>query len=162
MTGEPRKRRFLRLPSPAMGVAMIALAVALGGTATAGGLLLTGADIKDNSLTGADVKNASLTARDFRGTIPASVDVDHLVSDEFTNPAESQTFGSVACEPGTTVVGGGVATSGGWGLQRVNASYPVAGDGTDEQGTGGWGVYVDNNDTAPHRFWVYAICVPGS
>ena len=50
MTEEPRKRRFLHLPSPAMGVAMIALAVALGGTATAGGLLLTGAALEGTAL----------------------------------------------------------------------------------------------------------------
>lgn len=154
--------RLTRLPrrlSPAMVVALIALFVALGGTATAARVLLTGADIKDNSLTGADVKNGSLTPRDLSGTIPVSIETEYVVSDELANPAEEQTFGWVDCPSGTQVVGGGVATSGGWGLQRVNSTYPVEGGGSEEEGTGGWGAYVDNNDAAPHRFWVYAICL---
>jgi hypothetical protein len=56
--------------SPAMIVAMIALFVALTGTAVATtSALITGAQIKNNSLTGADVKNKSLTATDFRGSV---------------------------------------------------------------------------------------------
>lgn len=52
--------------SPAMVVAMVALFVALTGTAVATtSALVTGAQIKNNSITGLDVKNKSLTARDF-------------------------------------------------------------------------------------------------
>lgn len=142
-----------------MAIALIALFMSLGGTATAARVLLTGADIRDGSLTGADVKNRSLTAADFRGTIPVSIDTEYVVSGELTNPAEDQTFGWVDCPSGMQVVGGGVLTSGSWGLQRVNSTYPVEGGGSEDQGSGGWGAYVDNNDTAPHRFWVYAICM---
>jgi hypothetical protein len=76
------KKVLLRLvrQSPAMVVAMVALFVALSGTAVAttsaliGGnqiknSSIAGIDIKNNSLTGADVKNKSLTAADFRGSI---------------------------------------------------------------------------------------------
>jgi hypothetical protein len=63
-----------------MVVALTALVVALGGTATAATVVITsskqikdgavtGADVKNSSLTGADVKNASLTAADFKGSI---------------------------------------------------------------------------------------------
>lgn len=66
--------------SPAMVVAMIALFVALSGTAVAttsaliGGNQIrnnsiAGVDVRNNSLTGADVRNKSLTAADFRGSI---------------------------------------------------------------------------------------------
>lgn len=53
-----------------MLVAMLALFVALSGTAVATtSALITGAQIKNGSITGADVKNKSLTARDFRGSV---------------------------------------------------------------------------------------------
>jgi hypothetical protein len=49
---------------------MLALFVAMGGTAIAAGqALITGKQIKNSSITGADVKNKSLTARDFRGSV---------------------------------------------------------------------------------------------
>jgi hypothetical protein len=48
-------------------VAMLALFVAMGGTAiAAGNALITGKQIKNSSITGADVKNKSLTAKDFK------------------------------------------------------------------------------------------------
>ncbi len=60
----------LRRVSPALVVAMIALFVALTGTAVATtSALITGKQIKNSSITGADVKNKSLTARDFRGSL---------------------------------------------------------------------------------------------
>ena len=64
----------MKLPSPAMIVALIALAVALGGTGYAVTQLprnsVGTAQIKNNAVTGAKVRNGSLTARDFRrGTL---------------------------------------------------------------------------------------------
>ena len=56
--------------SPAMVVAMLALFVALTGTAVATtSALITGIQVKNNSLTGADVKNKSLRPIDFRGSV---------------------------------------------------------------------------------------------
>ena len=56
--------------SPSMIVAMLALFVALGGTAiAASSALITGKQIKNSSITGADVKNKSLTPKDFRGSV---------------------------------------------------------------------------------------------
>lgn len=53
-----------------MIVAMLALFVALTGTAVATtSALITGKQIKNSSITGADVKNKSLTPRDFRGSV---------------------------------------------------------------------------------------------
>ena len=51
-------------PSPAMIVAALALTIALGGTATAAGLLITGKQVKDGSLTGRDVKNGTIKTAD--------------------------------------------------------------------------------------------------
>jgi hypothetical protein len=51
-------------------VAMIALFVALTGTAVATtSALITGKQIANNSITGADVKNKSLTGKDFKGSV---------------------------------------------------------------------------------------------
>jgi Collagen triple helix repeat (20 copies) len=56
--------------SPAMLVAMLALFASLTGTAVATtSALITGKQIRNNSITGADVKNRSLTPRDFRGSV---------------------------------------------------------------------------------------------
>jgi Collagen triple helix repeat (20 copies) len=56
--------------SPAMIVAMLALFVALTGTAVATtSALIGGAQIRNNSITGLDVKNRSLRPIDFRGSI---------------------------------------------------------------------------------------------
>ncbi len=53
-------KRFLRLPSPAMMVALLALFAALAGTSYAA-VTITGKNVKNSSLTGSDVKNGSLT-----------------------------------------------------------------------------------------------------
>lgn len=54
-----------------MAVAFVALFVAGAGGAIAAGPVITGKDIKNNSITGKDVKNRSLLAKDFkRGQIP--------------------------------------------------------------------------------------------
>ena len=63
-------RNVLGRMSPAMAVAMLALFVALSGTAVATtSVLITGNQIKNGSITGLDVKNKSLTPRDFRGSV---------------------------------------------------------------------------------------------
>jgi hypothetical protein len=52
------------LPSPAMVVALVALVMSLGGSAYA--LVVTGKQIRNNSVTTKDVRNRSLTGRDVR------------------------------------------------------------------------------------------------
>ncbi len=60
------------LPSPAMVVAVVALFVALSGSAYA--IVITGASIRNNSVKGADIRNKSLHGRDVKpdslGAIP--------------------------------------------------------------------------------------------
>jgi hypothetical protein len=57
--------RMLAHLSYANVVATLALAIALGGTATAA-VLITGREIKDESLTGADIRNQTLGTKDVR------------------------------------------------------------------------------------------------
>jgi hypothetical protein len=51
-------------PSPAMVVALLALFLALGGSAYA--LVITGAQIRNGSITGPDIRNRSLTGKKFQ------------------------------------------------------------------------------------------------
>ncbi len=60
-----RQRLTHLRPRPAGLIAVLALFLALGGTATAA-KLITGAQIRNSSLTGADVRNSSLTGADVR------------------------------------------------------------------------------------------------
>jgi hypothetical protein len=53
------------IPSPAMVVALVALFMALGGSAYS--LVITGASIKNGSVAGRDIKNRSLTGSDVAG-----------------------------------------------------------------------------------------------
>jgi hypothetical protein len=59
-------KRILRYrPSPSTAIALLALFIAVGGTATAA-TLISGRQVRDNSLTTKDVRNRSLLAHDFR------------------------------------------------------------------------------------------------
>jgi hypothetical protein len=66
-------KRFARMPSPAMVVAVAALVVALGGSAYAA-IRITSGNVVNNSLVGADIKNKALAGRDIKndslGRIP--------------------------------------------------------------------------------------------
>ena len=55
----------IRTPSPAMVIALIALFVATSGTAFAA-VMITGANVKNESLTGLDILNGSLTTKEIR------------------------------------------------------------------------------------------------
>jgi hypothetical protein len=70
----------IRVPSPAMIVALIALFAALTGSAVAGALItgaqiqnasVTGLDVRRATLTGLHVKDHTLTPADFKGQLPA-------------------------------------------------------------------------------------------
>lgn len=57
-----RLRRFI--PSPAMAVALLALFMAMGGSAYA--LVVTSASIRNNTIRSVDVRNGGLLGKDFR------------------------------------------------------------------------------------------------
>jgi hypothetical protein len=79
--------------------------------------------------------------------------LDHNFAN-FTNTAGTQNFGQAACDPGFSVVGGGVFSDGAFGEQAVNSSYPSS--------TGAWGAWVDNYSAADLGFTVYVICAPAN
>ncbi len=59
----------IRKPSPALVISMLALMMSTAGTGVAAKGLITGRDVKDNSLTGKDVRNRTLTPKDFKGSV---------------------------------------------------------------------------------------------
>ena len=97
-------------------IATIALFIALcGGTATAAKIVITGKNIKNNTVTGKDVKNYSLQAKDLKKGLLASANAATLSSAAFqaardvgpSSVAPSQNYTGVATlsvAPGSYVV----------------------------------------------------------
>ena len=88
-------KRLIRLPSPAMVVALAALFVALGGSAYAA-VVITGANVRNNTLEGADIKNKSLHGRDVKvdslGGVP--IKEERLVASKLDAPRIRQVTSS--------------------------------------------------------------------
>ena len=95
-------------PSPAMLVALVALFVALGGSAYAA-FTVTGKTVKNNSLTTKDIKNKSLLAGDFKaGQLPEGKDGKNGATNVTVRSADFSNSGSVNCNSGEKATGGGV------------------------------------------------------
>jgi len=109
------QRILRRRPTPAFVLAVIALFVALGGSAYA--LTITGRDVVDGSLTGADVRNRSLTEVDLRrralkGTLMQKDSVGYnAVKEEGLDASKFKKVGSA--ESADSVAG--------VGIQRIEA-----------------------------------------
>jgi hypothetical protein len=157
-------RRFV---GPTAGILALAL-TASAGTAVGAGLI-TGKDVKNQSLTGKDVKNKSLTRADFRGSIrgpagpagppgppgPAGATglerveahVDYGADTPFTGQAVAQ------CPAGKRAIGGGGKTDGSDEAGAITESYPTA-DLT------AWVVSaIRVTGSPPWRVTAYAVCV---
>ena len=142
-------------PSPAMLVALVALFVALGGSAYAA-FTVTGKTVKNNSLTTKDIKNKSLLAGDFKaGQLPAGKDGKNGATNVVVRSADFVTSGTVNCNPGEKATGGGVL-----GQDTVDV-VPVASRPQPTSGVPpGWFAQVRNQNsgavTEPET--VYVIC----
>lgn len=82
------------------------------------------------------------------------------VTTEVANPAGQQTRASAECPAATpNVVGGGVFSSGGYNIQRVNSSNPFDGNDADAIPDDGWRADVDAfSPGGTPTITVYAIC----
>lgn len=161
----------------ALGIAMIALFVALSGTAGAlpGRGSIDKNDLKKNvvssrnvapdSLTGADIAADSLTGADVAPDALTGADVNEatLVLPAITVVQRTADFGPVAsgaagdgiatCVGNEKAVGGGFTASSGFG--RLDGSRPEL----NAQGVPtGWHVFVGNNSPGPAQFRVYVLC----
>jgi Collagen triple helix repeat (20 copies) len=91
-----RNRTRIARVSPALMVAMLALLVALSGTAIATtSAIVTGKQIVNGSITGADVKNRSLRPIDFRGSLRGPRGLQGI-----TGPQGPQGPSGIAGQPG--------------------------------------------------------------
>lgn len=126
-------------------VSVLALFVALGGTATATLLItgknvkngsLTGADVKNSSLTSVDVKDASLLARDFKtGQLPAGAQGPQGVAGPKGDPGATRLVVRTSsghgvqrtdCQPGEVATGGGGHSPDGYVIASGPTGHPTA------------------------------------
>jgi hypothetical protein len=115
------------LKSPGVILGIIAVILAVAGTATAASLI-TGANVKDGSLTGADVKNGSLTSKDL-----SAATVKGLSGQDGTNGAKGDT-GATGAEGDTGATGatGPKGDTGAAGADGTKGDTGAAGaDGTN-------------------------------
>lgn len=106
---------------PALLIAAVLLMVGLAGTATAAKLItgkqikdntVTTKDIKNNTLTSADVRDGALAEKDFKAGVKAKLNKPavvgyEVVTDTVTVTTAGQSTIFLACSPGKYAVGGG-------------------------------------------------------
>ena len=125
-------KKVLGRLSPALVVAMLALFVALTGTAIATtSALITGRQIANGSITGLDVKNRSLTPRDFRGSVRGPRGLRGLTGS--AGPQGAQGAAGAAGAPGSAVAyarvnaDGTVDEANSKNVADANVTHPEAG-----------------------------------
>jgi hypothetical protein len=100
-------------PTPSMAVAVTALVVALGGTATGASHLLSGSKIKKNSIPANRLKKDSVTGTQIKeaklGTVPSAVNAIHAAAADSATRADSAT--SAGGAPPTGAAGGALGGS---------------------------------------------------
>jgi hypothetical protein len=173
-------------PTPALVVALVALLLALSGSATAA-LVTTGSSIKDGTITGKDVKNRTLGSKELSKKAISSLTGERgpqgpagprgadglqgpagpagpvkLVHKQGTNSqiAPGATAGfAVGCpESASNVVGGGYDVGPGTPDVRVLRSEPADGGDPDGIPDDNWDVMVHNAGATPLTLTTYAIC----
>jgi hypothetical protein len=160
-----------------MGVALVALVVALGGTAVAASHRVNGDNlIQKGSLSGNRLRRATITASQINvkklGVVPnaTSAQTAHSASSAdalshityrsaiFAVPANlARATGTATCGPGTFVVGGGVASP-----AEASAATDFLIDSYPAANHTGWQVTVENDSSSPLNETVWAVCVAAS
>jgi hypothetical protein len=161
-----------------MGVALLALFVALGGGAYAAvsapansvgtkqikNGAVTRTKLANNAVTSAKVKDGSLLAQDFKaGQLPAGppgpqgVAKTVIVKQDMTLPPGASGSPVALCPSGDHVTGGGYDANSSV-MNYVHAQEPTAVSGHPD----GWTVSVVNNSGSTVTFSAFALCVPGS
>ena len=149
------------LPSPAMTVALIALGVALGGSAVAGSGLITGAQIQDHSVGLNDLTYSAIATLRGRqgpagpagppGSTAAIARKLAIVHATANIPAGAVGSATAHCPSGSVILSGGGHTNG-QGLW-VSAPIAVLGAGT------GWQAGGSSFSTLPSQVDATAICL---
>jgi len=161
-------KRFIRRPSPATAIALLALFVALGGTGWAA-IRITGKSVRNGTLTGKDVKRNSLTGRQIRESTLRGVlrgsrttirSASIPVGANATNGNYNSRAVSVACGPGEFAVSSGS----GWNeptenleLATVYSRLTVHPSGTPTGAT----ARGSSDVPVPRTFTVFVLCAKG-
>ncbi len=132
------RTRFTRRPSTGTLLAVVALFVALGGTAAAK-VLITGADVKNHSLTGRDIKNRSLTGANIAnntltgkqikesslGQVPRAANAGNAGKLGGQSPSAFQRASRWALIAGNAAGANVLAQSGGFSVTRFTTGFYV-------------------------------------
>jgi hypothetical protein len=158
-------KRLKRLPSPATLISLLALFVAVGGTAWAAATI-TGRNVKNGSLTGKDVKKNSLTGRDIResslrGVLRGSKTVTRSAAVAVQGGAHNGNYNSsavnVACAPGEFAVSVGTQWSD--PTENIELTTVYARLTVDPKGKPIGATARGSSDTpATHAFTVLVLC----
>ncbi len=167
-------RRRITTSVPALLLALAVVLVGLAGTATAA-KLITGKQVKNESLTHKDVKNGSLKEADLKAGVKAKLNAPNVqgyevVTETVLVGSGSQETAYVACTAGKVATGGG----GEWADTSVEtvtiSSLPqrvIRGDSLlfapPEAGfADGWKVEARHNGLDPQDLTAFVICVDPS
>ncbi len=164
------KKLHVSRPSPAMVIAVIALIVALAGTAYAGSKIgskqlkknaVSTKKIKNNAVTSAKIANNAVTGAKLAN---GAVGVVMRQGPPVTFAPNDAKHVDANCNPGERATGGGVYNEAQVGTLVVTSSYPTpnptsppsTGDGTTPTG---WRVWLKNN-TAGSSYTIngYVVC----
>jgi hypothetical protein len=176
--------RRWRPPTPSAGllVAIVALVVALSGTAYAGMTLgknsvgtkqlknkavtndkLAKAAVGNGKIAKGAITSGKLSTKLVAPSATALAKVTYVQSADITSPkaptagTPSDTKGSIDCPTGTSAISGGFTTSA--AALEINESQPTF--TTPGQAATGWDGFIDNFDiNNDHTFSVWAICAP--
>lgn len=163
---------------PALLIAAVLLMVGLAGTATAAKLItgkdiknntVTTQDLKNNNLSGADVKDGSLSSKDFNGAVKGKLTKPNVVGYEVVTetvsvPTAGQNTAFVACTAGKVALGGGADWASTETSQVIVESAPQKQIGEffaapDGDVATGWKVTGEHNSLDPVDLTAYVICV---
>jgi hypothetical protein len=144
-----------RLPSPAMVVALVALFVALGGTAVAAGPIVKRALLADNALKlqgktlSAVVQQAAAEGAKLPGPASSAAGLVSTKSTSASVAADGEGEFAASCDAGQKVVSGGYSTSG-----------PVISFDSRPTSDTTWSVYLANlSQSNAANISVYAVCL---
>lgn len=165
------KTRRNTLAVPALFLALAVLIVGVAGTATAA-KLITGKQIKDNTVTTKDIKNGTLKPKDMNKTVKAKLNAPSVkgyqvvTATELVESAGQHTV-YVACPVGKVVMSGGGQFANTETDTQIISSAPqtvIRGDSLlfDDPQPGladGWKLEAKHNGLDPQNLTAYAICV---
>ena len=109
----PRRHPLRRVPSPAMGLAFVALVAALAGTAAAlpGSNTVTGGDVTNGAVKTQDIQNSTVRGRDVRNNTLTGSDVNEGSLGQVPRAGTANTAGAGSVA-GAAPVAGAAATAG--------------------------------------------------